>query len=145
MTIGGAAAAPKPRAAPFQETFSVTMMIGDPDQVVATNGSLQAIARCVSPNGVHTQMQILMRSVAEGWAATWGPGVNLPAGNQIFGQVTNEFPELVSQPGPNFIAVAPNGSFLAFGRDTMTAGVNVFGWDCIAAGVITRFTMRLEP
>jgi hypothetical protein len=138
-----AEAAPKPRVAPFERPFSVAMMVGDPEQVVAANGSLELAAECV-PNDVQARLRLNMRSTVDGWGTTWA-GHDLPAGFANFIQVSNAFPEFASTPGANFIAVSPDGSYLAVGSDTLAFGVNVFGSDCFAAGVVTRFKVPLAP
>ena len=145
LTIGSAAAAPKPKPGktPFEEPLVVTMNVGDPDRVIATSGTLQAIAKCVAA-GDQSSLQLLIRSALDGWATTFA-GIDLPAGDAVFGAVTNASPEFASGAGVGFIALGPDGSFLAFGRDTLAAGVNVFGWDCVAVGVTTHFKGDLEP
>ena len=147
LTVGGAAAAPKPRQAPFQEPFSVIMMLGDPEQVVATKGPLEVVARCI-PNGAQAALQILVRSSVDDWAITstvQSPdtgSVNLPAGEQVWYQISNANPEFAAHAREE-AAIAPDGSFLSV--RAAAGGVNVFGSDCLAAGVVTDFRVPLVP
>jgi hypothetical protein len=151
--LAPADAAPKPkkRVAPFEAPFSAAMLADDPEQVLATEGSLELVARCI-PDQVPpaVALQILVRSAVDGWAITSSVAspnastLDLPAGEVLWGQMTSGGPELSSGPQP-LVAMAPDGSLLAVAVGARLAAVNVFGVDCLFAGVATGFEVPIAP
>jgi hypothetical protein len=131
-----AIAAPKVRTAPFETRFFVAMQVGDPDIVIGRNGPLEAVARCYpSPASGLDRSRLLLRSSVDGWSMT--PSLtssaglfDLPAGEQEIGGITNDGVEIGGALGGS--AIAPDGSVLMLGGDTVLVGMHVLdGIDCV--------------
>ena len=105
------------------------------------------VVRCV-PNEAQVALQLLIRSAVDGWMITstvQSPDtglVNLPAGEQLWGQMSNANPEVAAHAREE-AAVAPDGTLVSV--RAVASGVNVFGPDCLVAGVITAFRVPLVP
>jgi hypothetical protein len=151
LTAGAATAAPPPfapRQPPFERSFAVGMVVGDPDIVVGSNGPLEVVARCFpSPASGLPRSRLLMRSSVDGWAITQAIDptrfnlFDLPAGEQPIGGITNSGPELSVALGAS--AIAPTGEVLTVDGGTVLVAMNILDdYDCVMTGVITTLRVR---
>jgi hypothetical protein len=141
LLAGTATAAPKPRVQTVTP-FSLGLAVGE-EETLGTAGSLSAVARCVSDDdpvhGTLKRAQLWMVGTVDGWATTWA-GTDLAADAEVLIVQTSGGPdqvllEVIGRIGQS--ALAPD-AWLSLPSDTSAVGLNLFGHDCVFAGLVLK-------
>lgn len=124
-------------AAPSVQTpFYVTLFDGE-EQVVAKSGPLELIARCQALSSLTTS-KLVLTSTQDGWF-TGSSGSALDAGDEIeVASVTSTPPRLRADSAQ--VALASDGSYMGIDRGSVSVGVVLLGYDCVAIGTVTRLS-----
>jgi hypothetical protein len=122
----------------FGTPISAAMDHGQ-EVVLATQGQLQLVASC-STSGDSQRLELAFTGSEDGWysSANWSGG-ELTAGQRAVSSEVSAW----GSPGPPTYqqtidrghAMAPDGSYLAYQQETTVLALNVFGRDCVVAGV----------
>lgn len=119
--------------APAAKVPFYVQLSGGETKLVAKNGSLELVARCVVNSA--TIMDLFLTSTQDGWFST--PEGPLLAGAERSVTLVEGTEPVYGNSINGLTAAAPDGSFIGIPRDSTGVGVNVFGHDCVAIGTAT--------
>lgn len=120
---------------PFDVSLNVVNVPGQAEEVIVTDGDLSVSVVCQKSDTI-TSLKIFFMSLSNNWFVSWiaGPqsagstnpvGVSSGNDNSNF-WTTNVTETAVSASGNLFVSLSPVG-----------VGINMFGSDCVAKGIIT--------
>lgn len=139
----GPAGPPGPAGGPAIPV-SATMSFGDEDVVLAESGGLQLLGRCYQDSG-SDQLDLLWTSSEEGWFASTSSNTPQSAGDDVL--VMSNIGSTGQPSYPQRIdrghAMSPDGSYLAVQQETTLLGLNIFGQDCVVAGMALALQVDL--
>ncbi len=120
------------------QPFYVTLLSGD-EVTLATNGPLEYFARCTIDDGGKDKIEIFVTSTQDGW---WDEEVAFRTPHAADDEV-RAFYKIATTGQSHYdndinegSAIAADGSYMAIDGDTIGLGLNIFGYDCIAAGTV---------
>jgi hypothetical protein len=127
--------------------ISAAMSFGDDDVVLAEFGSLQVLGRCEQVGGIDEASMVWTGSEA-GWFSSASGSTPQAAGAEVVAMTnsTSTGQPYYTQRIDRGHAMSPDGSYLAFQQETTTVALNVFGRDCVFAGLGVALQVDLtEP